>query len=106
MKKAASLSTKKKPAQRASASHGALPAGPRVTLHAGSPVNGNGAATLALNANGPSLEAAVLLEALVAVRKGDFSARLPVTWTGLNGRIADTFNDIVDMHERFAHELE
>jgi HAMP domain-containing protein/CheY-like chemotaxis protein len=51
-------------------------------------------------------EAAILLVALVAVRNGDFSARLPVSWTGMHGRIADTFNDIVAMQARLAHELE
>jgi HAMP domain-containing protein/CheY-like chemotaxis protein len=51
-------------------------------------------------------EAAILLVALVAVRNGDFSARLPVSWTGMHGRIADTFNDIVEMQARLAKELE
>src|SRR5579859_8198491 len=51
-------------------------------------------------------EAAILLVALVGVRNGDFSARLPVSWTGIHGRIADTFNDIVEMQARLAKELE
>src|SRR5258708_4375168 len=70
------------------------------------PSNGNHAAESSLSANGQSSEAAILLAALVAVRQGDLSARLPVSWTGLNGRIADTFNDIVNLHEEFANELE
>jgi HAMP domain-containing protein/CheY-like chemotaxis protein len=52
------------------------------------------------------LDPAVLLAALMAVRNGDFTVRLPVSWAGIDGRIADTFNDIVDMQERFAGELE
>ena len=40
---------------------------------------------------GPEL--LVLLQALEAVRNGDFSARLPQDWTGLEGKIADRFND-------------
>ena len=36
-----------------------------------------------------------LLQALQAVRDGDFSVRLPGDWVGLEGKIADTFNDIV-----------
>ena len=36
-----------------------------------------------------------LLQALQAVRGGDFSARLPTDEVGLAGKIADTFNDIV-----------
>ena len=47
-----------------------------------------------------------LLRALRAVREGDFSARLPADWTGIGGKIADTFNDIVATNERLATELE
>ena len=36
-----------------------------------------------------------LLQALQAVRAGDFSARLPTDEVGLAGKIADMFNDIV-----------
>src|SRR5689334_19861391 len=54
----------------------------------------------------PDDEAAILLVALVAVRNGDFSARLPVSWNGIHGRISDTFNDIVATHARLAKELE
>jgi len=36
-----------------------------------------------------------LLRALQAVRDGDFSVRLPSDHTGLAGKIADTFNEIV-----------
>jgi methyl-accepting chemotaxis protein len=47
-----------------------------------------------------------LLNALQAVRDGDFSVRLPGHWTGLEGKIADTFNEIVASNERMASELE
>src|SRR4051812_36078425 len=36
-----------------------------------------------------------LLGALTALKKGDFSIRLPVDWPGLEGKIADTFNDVI-----------
>ena len=39
------------------------------------------------------------------MRKGDFSVRLPVAWTGIQGKIADTFNDIVAANEQMAAEL-
>ena len=52
-----------------------------------------------------SLDAATLLTALKAVLKGDFSARLPDDWTGLPGKVADTFNEVVEMNERLAAEL-
>jgi len=38
------------------------------------------------------LDSRLLLNALVALRKGDFSVRLPSDLTGLNGKIADTLN--------------
>src|SRR5215472_18882522 len=61
-------------------------------------------------ANGASrgsvLELPVLLQALQAVRNGDFSARLPSDLAGLSGKVADTFNEIVIANERLARELE
>src|SRR5882724_363017 len=47
-----------------------------------------------------------LLRALQAVRVGDFSVRLPGHQTGVIGKIADTFNDIVAANQRIAHQLE
>src|SRR5262245_48884259 len=47
-----------------------------------------------------------LLHVLRAVRLGDFSVRLPGDQTGLPGKIADTFNEIVAANERMAHQLE
>ncbi len=41
----------------------------------------------------------VLLEALLSLRKGDFSVRLPCDWTGIEGKVADTFNDVMDQLE-------
>src|SRR5262245_13893724 len=47
----------------------------------------------------------VLLNALVALKKGDFSVRLPLEWTDLSGKVADTFNELVELNERMANEL-
>jgi len=47
-----------------------------------------------------------LLHALQAVRFGDFSVRLPVDGTGLAGKIADAFNEIVASNQRMAQQLE
>src|SRR5579863_1770206 len=47
-----------------------------------------------------------LLHAMQAMRKGDFSVRLPDDHTGLAGKIADVFNEIVAANERMAHQLE
>jgi hypothetical protein len=55
-------------------------------------------------APGPT-DLALVLAGLQTMRDGDFSVRLPVAWTGLKGKIADTFNDIVSSNERMAAEL-
>src|SRR6516164_6611615 len=47
----------------------------------------------------------VVLAALRTMRDGDFSVRLPGFWTGLGGKIADTFNDIVAANQEMAKEL-
>jgi HAMP domain-containing protein/CheY-like chemotaxis protein/signal transduction histidine kinase len=52
-----------------------------------------------------SSELAVILQTLLSVRNGDFSVRLPVVWTGLTGRIADTFNEIVAANQHMSLEL-
>jgi HAMP domain-containing protein/CheY-like chemotaxis protein/signal transduction histidine kinase len=46
-----------------------------------------------------------ILQSLQTMKNGDFSARLPVSWTGLPGKIADNFNEIVTANERMAFEL-
>src|ERR1041385_1353234 len=53
-----------------------------------------------------SLNAKLLLKTLVAFKKGDFSARLPGEWTGEAGKIADTLNEIIELSDRTARELE
>src|ERR671923_1390118 len=52
------------------------------------------------------LDTKALLQVLTAAKKGDFSARLPSGWTGLNGKIADTLNDILEMMADGAKEME
>jgi hypothetical protein len=52
------------------------------------------------------LEAHELLIALQAMRTGDFSVRLRSDQTGISGKIADTFNEIVAANERMADQLE
>src|SRR3954468_1781316 len=47
-----------------------------------------------------------LLEALQAMQAGDFSVRLPGNHTGIAGKIADTFNEIVSTNQRMAQQLE
>jgi len=62
-----------------------------------------------LNGNGqiPVSEAnlALILAGLQTVRDGDFSVRLPGHWTGLAGKVADTFNEIVSANQQIAQEM-
>ena len=47
-----------------------------------------------------------LLNALQAMRVGDFTVRMAGDRVGLIGKIADTFNDIVATNQRMAQQLE
>ncbi|MDE2486443.1 MAG: HAMP domain-containing protein, partial [Alphaproteobacteria bacterium] len=47
-----------------------------------------------------------LLAALRAFRRGDFSVRLPRGLTGIDGEIAEAFNDVVEMNDRMTKEFE
>jgi HAMP domain-containing protein/signal transduction histidine kinase/DNA-binding response OmpR family regulator len=53
----------------------------------------------------PAEELSALLAALTALRKGDASARLPLHWPGLAGKVADAFNDVVERNASMAAEL-
>ena len=48
----------------------------------------------------------MLLSALMELKRGNFSARLPDTWTGLSGKIADAFNGIAELNLNTAKEVE
>src|SRR5262249_54085328 len=48
----------------------------------------------------------VLLDAPEAVSVGDFSVRLPSHQSGMAGKVADRFNQIVAANERMAKQLE
>ena len=56
--------------------------------------------------NGDLLDQKQLLAALSAFKRGDFSVRLPDDWTGLSGKIADTFNEVIGLNQRMARELD
>ncbi len=63
----------------------------------------NGHSSLVAETVSPDL--GVILACLQTMRAGDFSVRLPRSWTGLAGKIADTFNDIVAVNQQIAQEL-
>ncbi|RZI41283.1 response regulator [Herbaspirillum sp. HC18] len=51
------------------------------------------------------LDAKLLLGVLTALKKGDFSTRMPSDLTGLPGKIADTLNDIMEANEQLTQEI-
>jgi HAMP domain-containing protein/CheY-like chemotaxis protein/signal transduction histidine kinase len=61
---------------------------------------------IAVADTGASVHLSELLGVLQAVRDGDFSVRLPGDKVGLEGKIADTFNEIVAANARMADELQ
>ena len=52
-----------------------------------------------------SADFTAILASLQTMRDGDFSVRLPGSWTGIAGKIADTFNEIVAANQQMAQEL-
>src|SRR2546429_17798 len=75
---------------------------PRYVIHEGAPMPRLKQTAVA---NG-DIDIKLLLTALTALKKGDFSIRLPLDWNGTAGKIADTFNDVIERHEKMANELE
>src|SRR4051812_5145773 len=61
--------------------------------------NGNGYARLT------QTDLSLVLTTLQAMRDGDFSVRLPGDWIGLEGKVADTFNQIIASNQQMAQEL-
>ncbi|MEX2261152.1 MAG: HAMP domain-containing protein [Bryobacteraceae bacterium] len=53
-----------------------------------------------------SLDASLLLSTLLAFKKGDFSARMPVDRTGVAGKICDALNDVIELNEKMAMEFD
>ena len=47
----------------------------------------------------------VTLNVLAAVKRGDFSARMPSNWTGSAGRVAAALNEIIESNQRLEREL-
>ncbi len=53
----------------------------------------------------PALDNRQLLAALRAFRRGDFSVRLPGDLTGMDGELAEAFNDVVELNDRMSREF-
>src|SRR3984893_13410674 len=63
---------------------------------------GNGNSALVAE---PAADLSVILAGLRTMRDANFAVGLPGSWTGLEGKIADTFNDIVAANQQMAQEL-
>src|SRR5215208_3223143 len=51
------------------------------------------------------LDRGELLKSLRAFKRGDFTARMPMSLTGIDGEIAQAFNDVVELEEAKAAEI-
>src|SRR6267143_296516 len=80
-----------------------VPAEGKSIAEAKAPVKSNG--NSGSSGEPVSVDLSVILGALNTMRDGDFSVRLPVSWTGLAGKVADTFNEIVAANQQMAQEL-
>jgi signal transduction histidine kinase/HAMP domain-containing protein/ActR/RegA family two-component response regulator len=52
-----------------------------------------------------TVDGTVLLRVLAQVNAGDFTARMPLEWTGVAGKVADGLNDVIVANEALATEL-
>ncbi|HEY2837884.1 MAG TPA: HAMP domain-containing protein, partial [Pirellulales bacterium] len=53
----------------------------------------------------PDARSRQILSAMLAFRDGKFSVRLPADWDGIEGRIAEAFNQTIDNEDRVAREI-
>ncbi len=52
-----------------------------------------------------AVDAKALLSVLAKVKEGDFTARMPLEWTGVAGKVADGFNDVIIANQALETEL-
>jgi HAMP domain-containing protein/signal transduction histidine kinase/CheY-like chemotaxis protein len=55
---------------------------------------------------GGKRQANILLKTLTAFRQGNFRVRMPVDLVGLDGKIADALNDILELNQKMANEFD
>ena len=51
------------------------------------------------------IDVTLLLNVLAKVREGDFTARMPLDWTGVAGKVADGLNDVIIANQALGSEL-
>src|SRR6267142_426967 len=61
----------------------------------------------AFNRNGPAeARSRQMLASMLAFRDGNFSARLPSDWDGIDGQIATAFNQAISYEDQLSREVE
>ena len=50
-----------------------------------------------------TVEVGALLSVLARLREGDFTARMPLDWTGVAGKVADGLNDLIVANQDVPH---
>src|SRR5271154_7108616 len=58
-----------------------------------------------LSHSSDELDEAVLLAVLSDFKNGDFGVRMPLEWTGVAGKIADTLNEVIAANQTLGDEL-
>ncbi len=56
-------------------------------------------------AAGESIDSKVLLDVLARVKAGDFTARMPLDWTNVAGKVADDLNAVIIANQTFETEV-
>src|SRR5512145_2838786 len=53
-----------------------------------------------------AVDSRLLLKALTAIKKAAYSVPLPLDQTGVPGKVYDALNEVIDLNERMAIELD
>ncbi len=54
---------------------------------------------------GRKIDTQILLDVLASVKGGDFTARMPLGWTGVAGKVGDAINDVIIAYQTLENEL-
>src|SRR4051812_46442585 len=65
----------------------------------------NGSATIGGKESEREMDVEQVLAGLLALKKGNFNIRLPVAWTGIAGKVADTFNEVAELMSHSTDDL-
>src|SRR5487761_285715 len=60
---------------------------------------------MATKATTNDIDTRVALNVLTAVKRGDFSVRMPSNWTGNAGKVASSLNDVIESNQRLEREI-